>query len=86
MDNNIKEMKIVKVWFDDQHIFIQTDVGHIIGNPLAWFSRLEKALPEQREKYEIGPFGESLHWPEIDEDLSLESFFDFKRELNYSKI
>ncbi|MCE7064307.1 DUF2442 domain-containing protein [Dyadobacter sp. CY326] len=37
-------------------------------------------------KFEIGPEGDSLHWEEIDEDLSLESLFDFKRELRYAKI
>ena len=79
-------MKIEKVWFDDQNIYIVTDSGHTIGNPLAWFKRLYNASPEQRLKFEIGPFGESIHWEAIDEDLSLESFFDFNRELNYAAI
>lgn len=79
-------MKIVKVWFDNENIYIKTDAGYTIGNPFSWFKRLDNATPEQREKYEIGPSGESLHWEEIDEDLSLEGFFDFKRELHYAKI
>lgn len=79
-------MKIVKVWFDDENIFVKTDTGHIIGNPLKWFARLKNATPEQRNNFEAGSSQESLHWEEIDEDLSLESLFDFKRELNYAKI
>lgn len=79
-------MKITKVWFDDANIYVVLNTGHTIGNPLSRYKRLDRATPEQRLKYEIGPFGESLHWEEIDEDLSLESFFDFKRELNYAKI
>lgn len=79
-------MKIEKVWFDDQNIYIVTDSGHTIGNPLQWFPRLANATADQRNNYEIGPFAESVHWEDIDEDLSLESFFDFKRELNYAKI
>lgn len=79
-------MKILKVWFDDENIFVKTDTGHSIGNPIKWFTRLENATPAQRENYEIGPLGESLHWEEIDEDLSLESLFDFKRELQYANI
>ena len=58
----------------------------MIGNPISWFSRLANATPEQRNRFTIGPFGESLYWEELDEDLSLESFFDFKQELNYAKI
>ncbi len=79
-------MKINKVWFDTENMYVQLDSGHIIGNPIVWFKRLEKATSEQRNKFEIDPFGESLHWEELDEDLSLESLFDFKRELNYANI
>ena len=79
-------MKIEKVWFDENNIYIVTDSGHTIGNPLKWYERLERASEKQRNKYEVGPFAESIHWEELDEDLSLESFFDFKRELHYAKI
>lgn len=79
-------MKIVKVWFDKEFLYIQLNTGHVIGNPLKWYSRLLNASEDNRLKFQIGPFGESIHWEEIDEDLSLESFFDFKRELNYAKI
>ena len=69
-----------------KYIYIQIASGHVIGNPISWFSRLANATLEQRNRFTIGPFGESLYWEELDEDLSLESFFDFKRELNYAKI
>jgi hypothetical protein len=79
-------MKIQRVWFDDDNIYVVTDSGHTIGNPLSWFTRLHRASPQQRMAYEIGPCGDSLHWEDLDEDLSLESFFDFKRELHYANI
>jgi hypothetical protein len=79
-------MKIVKVWFDDSNVYVVTYSGHTIGNPLQGFARLAHATVAERNNYEIGPFAESVHWPEIDEDLSLESFFDFKRELHYASI
>ena len=34
-------------------------------------SRLEHATPSQRERVELSPDGEGIHWPEVDEDLSL---------------
>lgn len=79
-------MKISKVWFDETNLYIVLTSGHTIGNPLDWFARLKNATSEQRNRYEIGSLGDSIHWEELDEDLSLESFFDFKRELNYAKI
>ena len=59
------------VEFDDDmmHVFL-TD-GRIISVPIIWFPLLHEATPEQRERYEIGGGGVSLHWPEIDEDLSV---------------
>src|SRR5436189_2772768 len=44
--------------------------GRIIGVPIAWFPRLLAATPKQRKKYEIGG-SIGLHWPELDEDLSV---------------
>ncbi len=79
-------MNIQRVWFDDENIYVVTNSGHTIGNPIAWFKRLADATPAQRNNFELGPFAESIHWPDIDEDLALESFFDFKRELHYAKI
>ena len=70
-------MNIKKVWFDKDYIFVQTDVGHIFGNPLSWFPRLQNATPTQRANFEISPFG--IHWEELDEDLSLNGFFEYKR-------
>ncbi len=59
------------VEFDDNmmHVFL-TD-GRIISVPLIWFPLLYGATPEQRAQYETGGGGVSLHWPEIDEDLSV---------------
>lgn len=69
--------KAVTVWFDDTHIFLRTENGREKAMPLHWFPRLEKASPEQRENFELSPFG--IHWEDIDEDLSFEGFFKFKK-------
>ncbi len=56
--------------FDDHTMWVALDDGRTIGVPLAWFPRLLHAAPKQRENVEISPMG--LHWPEIDEDISIE--------------
>ena len=48
--------------------------------------KTKNASPEQCSNLEIEPHNNSIQWEELDEDLSLESFFDFKRQLNYAKI
>jgi hypothetical protein len=59
------------VKFRDEMMEVYLTDGRIISVPLLWFPLLHKATPEQRERYEIGGGGTSLHWPEIDEDLSV---------------
>jgi hypothetical protein len=45
--------------------------GRTISVPIAWFSTLSKATQSQRENWELLGDGEGIHWPEIDEDLSI---------------
>lgn len=59
------------VRFDDDMMHVSLTDGRGISVPIAWFPLLLKASPEQRTKYEIGGGGVSLHWPDLDEDLSV---------------
>ena len=45
--------------------------GRRVSVPLAWFPRLLHASPSQRSKWELLGDGEGIHWPEVDEDLSV---------------
>jgi len=45
--------------------------GRKISVPLAWFPRLLHATADQRQNFEILGDGEGIHWPDIDEDLSV---------------
>ncbi|MDQ1638548.1 MAG: hypothetical protein QOF62_1887 [Pyrinomonadaceae bacterium] len=57
--------------FDEDMMHVLLTDGRRISVPITWFPLLLKASPEQRMKFEIGGGGSSLHWPELDEDLSV---------------
>ena len=59
------------VAFDQNSLQVFLTDGRVLSVPLAWFPTLLSATPDQRMKYEIGGRGISLHWPELDEDLSI---------------
>ena len=59
------------VSFDEETMHVLLADGRRISVPIMWFPLLSGATPEQRTKYEIGGGGTSLHWPELDEDLSV---------------
>ena len=55
---------------DDELIVVLAD-GRRISAPLAWFPRLLRATPEQRADWELLGDGEGIHWPGVDEDISV---------------
>ena len=59
------------VSFDDAAMHVTLTDGRMLSVPIIWFPLLHGASPEQRRQYEIGAGGRSLHWPAIDEDLSV---------------
>lgn len=62
------------VEFKDEMMHVHLTDGRIISVPIIWFPALQDASPEQRAHYEIGAGGHGLHWPELDEDLSVAGF------------
>ena len=49
--------------------------GRVVSVPLAWSWRLSEATPAQRNNFEIIGDGYGVHWPDVDEDLSVEGMF-----------
>ena len=45
--------------------------GRTITAPLVWFPRLSQATEEQLANWELLGNGEGIHWPDVDEDLSV---------------
>ncbi len=54
---------------DQMHVHLVD--GREITVPISRFPRLQKADPEQREKWELIGRGGGIHWEEIDEDISV---------------
>ena len=62
-------VKATSVRFDDDSMWVELSDGRTLGVPLAWFPRLLRATPEQRDACRITARG--LHWSELDEDISV---------------
>jgi len=66
------EARLATVSIDEDAITAYLVDGRIVSVPLAWSWRLSAATPEQRSHFEILGSGQGIHWPEIDEDISVE--------------
>jgi hypothetical protein len=60
------------VWFDERTLFVGLSDGRTVGTPIAWYPRLANASSSARQNWRLIAEGEGVHWPEVDEDLSLE--------------
>ncbi|MEW6377977.1 MAG: DUF2442 domain-containing protein [bacterium] len=53
-------------------ITIDLTDGRTISVPLAWYPRLFHGQPEERNNWHLIGEGEGIHWPDLDEDISVE--------------
>jgi hypothetical protein len=63
----------VDVTVSDAALMITLADGREISAPLEWFPRLRDASPEQRGQWRLIGKGIGVHWPEIDEDIAVET-------------
>lgn len=56
----------------DDELTVGLADGRVIVVPLVWFPRLLRASTAVRAKWELLGDGEGIHWPDADEDLSVE--------------
>lgn len=54
----------------DTSLVVQLADGATLTTPLWWYPPLLAATSEQRNRIELSPYG--VHWPDLDEDLSIE--------------
>ena len=64
--------RIVGVHVTAELLVVDLADGRIVSVPLAWYPRLLNATPEQRNHWQIAGAGFGIHWPEVDEDLSVQ--------------
>ena len=63
--------KVTKAWYEDGRICLLLSDKKEIRFPIELNNKLMEATPDQLKNIEIICDGTGLHWPEIDEDLSL---------------
>lgn len=69
----VREPLAMRAWCDEDDLWVELDDGRKIGVPLAYFPRLLHATPEQRSNFEMIGSGEGIHWPDVDEDISVQN-------------
>jgi hypothetical protein len=70
------ELKAVKVWIEDRTICLRLADEREIRFPASKNRRLRKASSNQLGRVELICDGTGLHWPDLDEDLSVQGILE----------
>ena len=74
-----REVFAESVQFSEDSMTVHLDDGRALSIPIAWYPRLLDGSKQERENYELIGDGEGIHWPKLDEDISVEGLLAGKR-------
>lgn len=70
---DIQLAKAQNVVVTEDTLTVDLSDGRTISAPIGWYPRLMHATPIERDNWRLIGKGEGIHWPELDEDISVEN-------------
>jgi hypothetical protein len=64
--------RVMNVTSTDDILVVELEDGRTISVPLTWYPRLLHASQKDRDDWQVAGGGFGIHWPTIDEDLSVD--------------
>jgi hypothetical protein len=64
---------ITNAQVSDDTLSVNLADGRTISVPVAWYPRLSHATPDEREHWRLIGGGRGIHWPDLDEDISVDN-------------
>ena len=74
-----REVFAESVRFSEDSMTVGLDDGRALSVPLAWFPRLLQGTEQERANFELIGDGMGIHWPDLDEDISVEGLLAGRR-------
>jgi hypothetical protein len=79
MINENRHIHAESVSFSEDSMTVLLDNARSLSVPLAWYPRMLQGTQEERDRYELISDGEGIHWPDLDEDISVEGLLAGRR-------
>jgi hypothetical protein len=70
---DIREAFARRVTANDEELSVDLSDGRTVIVPVGWFPRLARGSPAERANWRLIGGGVGIHWPDLDEDISVES-------------
>lgn len=79
MGTEVREAQAQRVSVSEDALIVDLADGRTITVPVAWFPRLAHGTPAERANWRLIGSGEGIHWPDLDEDISVDSLLAGRR-------
>ena len=76
MSTLINDVHALDVKVNDGEVTVDLADGRTIIVPLGWYPRLRHATSKERNNWQLIGDGEGIHWPDLDEDISVRGLLD----------
>jgi hypothetical protein len=73
LSTTVQGPRAQRVTLTEDSLVVDLMDGRTVSAPLTWYPRLLRGTPGERANWRLVGSGEGVHWPELDEDLSIES-------------
>lgn len=77
----LRAARAQSVELSEDTLVVELTDGRVVSVPLTWFPRLWYGSDEERTDFEIIGDGEYIHWPQLDEDLSVSGILTGHRSM-----
>ncbi len=78
-ETELREATAQRLSVSEDSLVVDLADGRTIAVPLAWFPRLAHGTDEERAHWRLIGSGEGIHWPDLDEDISVASLLAGRR-------
>ena len=78
-ETELKEALAQSVSVNEDSLTVDLEDGRTLTVPLAWFPRLTRGTPAERANHRLIGSGTGIHWPDLDEDISVASLLAGRR-------
>ena len=71
--NEMRETTVQHVEVSEESLRVDLADGRTVSVLIAWYPRLLHGTNKERNNWRLIGAGEGVHWPDLDEDISLEN-------------
>ena len=83
--NDLQTVKAIDVNVTEDELIVDLADGRTLSIPLTWYPRLWQGTMPERQNWRMIGNGVGIHWPNLDEDISVEGLILGRRSTESQK-